>query len=268
MLNVLVSSGIFWTCIGVIVALIIAVCVAGFPLNKNKDINKENQKKLICVLLLVLLIVFAFFTCYVINEYKNYDSEQDKTTTSESSTDNEEETESENQSDNNEQSENNSETTKENITKNTENTTLPKIYIENKYNEDGIITNGAFGQLNYYNGFFKYDVNKQEFENFDINQVDCDFNEVKLIFINENNETINNCAVHVGVPASHYENGHDLAFLYNDTDFDNSDTVYFEDGLYRFEIIYNNEEYYSKFLTIDESKTYYIHLEKTLDGFY
>lgn len=251
MLNILVNSGIFWAIMGVIVALIIAICVAKFPLDENFD--KKNRKKLICILSIVLFVFVFIFFYYAVGEYKNYSSEKDKITTTQ--TTKQKSTKSERNSND---SDKNTNTT---LSNNNTSTSFSKKYIEDKYNKDGILVNGAFGQQNYYKGFYKYDVNKQQFENFDISQVNCDYNKVKLIFIDEKNNIIDKCSVFVGVPESYHKNSHDSACLYNDTDFNSSDVVYFETGIYKFEITKNNKEYYSDFLTIDDSKTYYINLK-------
>lgn len=251
------KSGVFWTCIGVIIALIIAICSALFPITKAKEINRKNQKKLVVFLIVLLAILLFFFGFYIYSEFREYHPNSSSTIPSEGI--NVDDSEDSNDEEPQLQPDNSSNEGDTTILR------LQKIIIKNYYNSNGLLINGAMGHTEYYKHFFKFDVQRNEFEMFFKEQIDTDFNEVTLIFIDEESNILNRCAVFVDVPASEFSNNYNRVNLFNDNDFDNSYTIYFEDGLYRFKVIDDSNTYYSDFVVIDESKPYFINVTLSIE---
>lgn len=136
-------------------------------------------------------------------------------------------------------------------------TTTSLIYSapQDYYNENGIITNGAFGCSE----FVKFDVPQEKYIELDRSQFSCRFYETNLRFIDETTgNIIENCCVTVNVPAAenkkrgHY---HGLFRTYHYTD---EIRTYFQDGLYCFYVEIEGESH--------SYKSDYVHINH--DGYY
>lgn len=281
--------GEFLAILGIITSIMIAILGVFFD-KKNNEKSTKHISALIALLIMVIAVSYLFL---------NYNNTDDETTTDEfetfestSNTISNNWDNSENETDTLEESgtvapdfydtipfgtttelstePTTTSTTKPTTTTSTTNTTTTTFKhstlhsIPNHYNNDGLLTNGAFG-ITKYNDLIKYDVEKKEYTFFEYENNNDLLKKVQIQFIDEDNIVIEGYSLFVMVPAADEEYNTHWAGIISDHSCYSSNDLYFENGLYKFQLeMPNGDEYESNYVHIENNGIYVVEVFSTI----
>lgn len=141
----------------------------------------------------------------------------------------------------------------------TESTTKISSVIPDYYNENGYLINGTFG-CDDYNQYCKFNIETDSYNFYDKDEL-LEYNllSTKLQFVDESNNVLKNCALWVTVPQAIIDNIGHYYVLRSNYNYENGDTLYFQKGLYSFDLETNDGTLYSSdFIYIDSNSHYII----------